>query len=252
MVAAPVEPEEVPVVENSRPTRQRKPIVCYGVDEQLNIAEEVIASALCTAELEEPKTMTEARKRPDANKWLQAAQEEMNSLMNSLIEHDTWSLTKLPPGRKTVGSKWVFKIKDDEHGEAARYKCWLVAQGFTQAQGIDYHETFAPVAGFGSIRTLLATAAQREMYVHQMDVHTAFLNGKLDEDIYMCQPEGFVVKGKEDMVCHLHRSRYGLKQSPRCWNKELSCHLFESGFKPSKADPCVFFQWKNGHLNIVT
>ena len=206
------------------------------MDEQLNIAEEVIASALCTAELEEPKTMTEARKRPDANKWLQAAHEEMNSL----IEHDTWSLTKLPPGRKTVGSKWVFKIKHDEHGEAARYKCRLVAQGFTQAQGIDYHETFAPVAGFGSIRTLLATAAHREMYVHQMDVHTAFLNGKLDEDIYMCQPEGFVVKGKEDMVCHLHRSRYGLKQSPRCWNKELSCHLFDSGFQPARLTRVCF------------
>ena len=93
MVAAPVEPEQEPAVENSRPTRQRKPIVCYGMDEQLNIAEEVIASALCAAEQEEPKTMTEARKRPDANKWLQAAQEEMNSL----IEHGTWSLTKLPP-----------------------------------------------------------------------------------------------------------------------------------------------------------
>ena len=237
MVAAPIEPKPEPVVENSRPTRQRKPIVRYGVDEQLNIAEEVIASVLCAAELEEPKTMTEARKRPDANKWLQAAQEEMNSL----IEHDTWSLTKLPPGRKIVGSKWVFKIKHDEHGEAARYRCRLVAKEYTQAQGIDYQETFAPVARFGSIRTLLATTAQQDMHVHQMDVQTTFLNGKLDEDIYMCQPEGFIVKGKEDMVCHLHRSLYGLKQSPRCWNKELSCHLHDSGFQQSKADPCFFF-----------
>ena len=136
MVAAPVEPEPEPVVENSSPTHQRKPIVHYGVNEQLNIAEDVIASAVCAAELEEPKTMTEARKCPDANKWLQAMQEEMNSL----IEHDTWSLTKLPPGQKIVGSKWVFKIKHDEHGEAARYKCRLVAQGYTQAQGIDYQD----------------------------------------------------------------------------------------------------------------
>ena len=108
----------------------------------MNIAEEVIASAVCAAELEEPKTMNEARKRPDASKWLQATQEEMNSL----IEHDTWSLTKLPPGRKIIGSKWVFKIKQDENGEAARYKCRLVVHGYTQAQGIDYHETFVPVA----------------------------------------------------------------------------------------------------------
>ena len=90
------------------------------------------------------------------------------------------------------------------------------------------------------------------MFVHQMDVHTAFLNGKLDEDIFMSQPEGFEVEGKEDMVCHLHRSLYGLKQSPRCWNKELSCHLLKSGFQQSIADPCVFFQWKNGKLNLVS
>ena len=106
--------------------------------------------------------MNEARKRPDARKWLQAAQDEMDSL----LEHDTWSLTKPPPGRKIISSKWVFKIKHDENGEAERYKCQLVAQGYTQAQGIDYHETFAPVVRFGSIRTLLATAAQREMHVH--------------------------------------------------------------------------------------
>ena len=84
-----------------------------------------------------------------------------------------------------IGSKWVFKTKHDENGHAERYKCRMVAQGYTQAQGIDYHETFAPVARLGSIRTLLAIAAKRKMYVHQMDVHTAFLNGKLEEDIYM-------------------------------------------------------------------
>ena len=145
-----------------------------------------------------------------------------------------------------IGSKWVFKIKHDENGHAERYKCRLVAQGYTQAQGIDYHETFAPVARIGSIRTLLAIAAKRKMYVHQMDVHTAFLNGKLEEDIYMCQPEGFEVKGKEDLVCHLHRSLYGLKQSPRC------CHLVKTGFQQSIADLCVFFQWKEGKLNVVS
>ena len=236
-VAVPHVRETEPVAEHSRPIRDRKQVIRYGLEEQLNIAEEVIASALCTAETDEPKTITQARKRPDAEKWLKAAQDEMNSL----LEHDTWSHTKPPHGRKIIGSKWVFKIKHDENGEAEWYNCRLVAQGYTQVQGIDYHETFAPVARFGSIRALLAIAAKREMYVHQMDVHTAFWNGNLDEDIYMCQPEGFVVKGKEDMVCHLHRSLYGLKQSPRCWNKELSCHLLKSGFQQSKADPCVFY-----------
>ena len=170
VVAAPRERETEPVAEHSRPIRDRKQVIHYGLEEQLNCAEEVIASALCAAELDEPKTMNEAKKRPDAKKWLQAAQDEMNSL----LEHDTWSLTKPPPGRKIISSKWVFKIKHDENGEAERYKYRLVAQGYTQAQGIDYHETFAPVGRFGSIRALLATAAKREMYVHQMDVHTAF------------------------------------------------------------------------------
>ena len=254
MVAVRNVPQAELAAVHSRPTRMKKPIDRYGVDEQAKVAEvddeveEVIASALCSAEMDEPKTLREARKRPDASKWLAAAQEEMDSLM----EHETWSLTKLPPGRKIVGSKWVFKVKLDENGEAARYKCRLVAQGYTQAQGVDYHETFAPVARFGSIRILLATAAQRGMHVHQMDVHTAFLNGKLEEDIYMSQPDGFVVEGKEEQVCHLHRSLYGLKQSPRCWNRELNCHLLDSGFQQSKADPCVYFRWKNGNLNIVS
>ena len=145
MVAVPNEPQPEPAAVHSRPPHIKKPIVRYGVEEQLNIAEEVIASALCAAELEEPKTLKEARKRPDDGKWLTAAQEEMDSL----IEHERWSLTKLPQGRKIVGSKWVFKVKLDENGEAARYKCRCMAQGYTQAQEIDYHETFAPVARLG-------------------------------------------------------------------------------------------------------
>ena len=199
-VAVPRKRDEKTVPEHSRPIRDRKQVVRYGLEEQINVAEEVIA--LCAAEMDEPKTKNQAKKRPDAQRWMKAAQEEMDSL----LEHDTWSLTKPPLGRKIIGSKWVFKIKHDENGDAKRYKCWLVAQGYTQAQGIDYHETFALVARFGSIRTLLAIAAKRKMYVHQMDVNTAFLNGKLDEDIFMSQPEVFEVEGKEDMVCHLHHS----------------------------------------------
>ena len=112
-VAVPREREEKPVAEHSRPTRDRKQVMRYGVEEQIHVAEEVIASALCTAEIEEPKTMNQAKKRPDAQKWMKAAQDEMDSLM----EHDTWSLTKPPLGRKIIGSKWGFKIKHDEDGE---------------------------------------------------------------------------------------------------------------------------------------
>ena len=134
MVSVPNVPQPELAAVHSRPTRIKKPIERYGVDEQVNVAEEVIASEMGAAELEELKTLREARKRPDAGKWSAAEQEEMDSL----IENEKWSLAKLPPGRKIVGSKWVFKVKLDENGEAARYKCRLVAQGYTQAQVIDY------------------------------------------------------------------------------------------------------------------
>ena len=118
---------EMPVAEHQRPIRNQKQTVRFGLEEQINVAEEVIASALCAAEMDEPKMMNQAQKRPDTVKWMKAAQEEMDSL----LEHYTWSLTKPPLGRKVIGSKWVFKIKHDENDHAERYKCRLVAQGYT-------------------------------------------------------------------------------------------------------------------------
>ena len=118
-VVVPCERDEMLVAEHQRPIWNRKQTVRYGLEEQINVAEQVIASALCAAEMDEPKSMNQAKKRPDAVKWMKAAQEEMNSL----LEHDTWSLTKPPLGRKVIGSKWIFKIKHDENGDAERYKC---------------------------------------------------------------------------------------------------------------------------------
>jgi len=120
----------------------------------------------------------------------------------------------LPKGRKPISCKWVFKIKHGVHGEVERYKARLVARGFTQTFIVDYNETFAPVAKFVSIRCILALSA---MEIHQIDVKTAFLNGDLEEEIYMEQPEGFTHEG-EHLVCKLHKSLCGLKQSPRAWN----------------------------------
>ena len=103
-------------------------------------------------------------------------------------------------------------MKYDERGDVNRYKARLVAQGFSQTPGVEFNETFAPVARFGTIRSLLAVGVKRHMSIHQMDVTTAFLNGNLKEDIYMRQPEGFEEPGRESQVCHLHKSLYGLKQ----------------------------------------
>ena len=208
IVDAPVEPDNtftgatpVTAVKTNRPSRVKCPTKRYGIDE-VHLAEiETVKSALCSQQVIEATSMSEALSGADAKKWSDAAQAEMKSLN----EHDTWKFSQLPQGRRLIGSKRVFKIKQDEHGSINRYKCRLVAQGYSQTHGIDYNETFAPMAKFSTIRTVLAVAVQRKMTVHQMDVDTAFLYGKLDEDIYMRQPEGFEVKGKENLVCHLEK-----------------------------------------------
>ena len=147
---------------------------------------------------------------------------------------------KTPVAGQVIGSKWVFKRKIDLGGSVERYKARLVAQGFTQKPGLDYDETFCPVVRFESLRTLAAMAVQDGLILHQMDVTSAFLNGTLSEEVYMKQPEGFIEKGKENLVCKLKHSIYGLKQSPRCWNATLDRQLRHMGFIQSTSDPCIY------------
>ena len=135
------------------------------------------------------------------SKWREAMKKEMESL----YENEVWDLVEPPKGRKIVGSKWVFKEKMGEDGTAERYKALLVAQGFSQKCGLDYDETFSPVVRTESVRSMIALAAKDNLLIHQMDVTTAFLNGSLEEEVYMKQPEGFSTKGKEHLVCKLKR-----------------------------------------------
>ena len=145
----------------------------------------------------------------------------------------------------------MFKVKHKSDGEIDRFKARLVAKGYSQKSGIDYYETFSPVVQFASIRALLAYAIQHDMLVHQMDVVTAFLNGILDEEIYMSQPEGYIKPGEEHLVCKLKKSIYGLKQSPRCWNQAFSEYLASVGLNQSSADPCVFIRKKPAAIIAV-
>ncbi len=142
--------------------------------------------------------------------------------------------------RKAIESRWVFKVKHHSDGRVERYKCRLVTKGYSQLYGADYDETFSPVVRFSSIRTLLSFAIQNNLHVHEMDVVTAFLNGHLEEEIYMEQPEGYIKPEQEHKVCKLKKSIYGLKQSPRCWSKAFTEFMMEMGFKQSTSDPCVF------------
>lgn len=133
-------------------------------------------------------------------------------------------------------------VKQNPDGSINKYKSRLVARGFSQVPGVDYFETFAPVMHLTSLRFLIAFANARGMTLQHMDVKTAFLNGKLHEEIFMRQPEGFVEKGKERMVCKLQKSLYGLKQSSRCWNTVLNAFLEKQGFTKSPADQCVYWR----------
>ena len=130
----------------------------------------------------------------------------MDAEMKSLEDNDVWDLEPLPPGRKLVGSKWVYKVKTGGDGLVQKHKAKLVAQGFTQKFGTDYDETFCPVIRYESLRVLIALSVQYGLQLHQMDVTTAFLNGILEEEVYMKQPEGYEVQGKEHLVCKLKRS----------------------------------------------
>jgi hypothetical protein len=186
--------------------------------------------------IEEPANLKEALEGDHAADWKAAADAEFNSLQ----ANDTWDLVSLPTGRRALTSRWVFKVKRDEMGKVDRYKGRLVARGFAQQHGVDYEETYSPVVRFDTIRALLAHAVQSGLHVHQMDVETAFLNGELEEEVFMQQPEGYAEPGKEDLVCRLKKSLYGLKQSPRCWNKAFRDYMEESKFVQATADACVF------------
>jgi hypothetical protein len=187
-------------------------------------------------ESDEPRNFAEAVTSDEASRWRTA----MNEEMASLEENSTWELHNLPEGRKAISNRWVYRKKRNVVGEVTRFKARLVVRGFSQREGIDYTETFSPVARFDTIRAVLSIAADEKLELSQFDVKTAFLHGFIDEEIYMEQPEGY--NDGSQRVCKLLRSLYGLKQSPRCWNKRFKYVLMNLEFQESTADPCLYFR----------
>ncbi|KAE8709757.1 Protein farnesyltransferase/geranylgeranyltransferase type-1 subunit alpha [Hibiscus syriacus] len=157
-----------------------------------------------------PRNVTEAFQSPE---WKKAVEEEIKALQ----KNKTWSLTDLPKGKRAVGCRWIFTVKYHSDGSVERYKARLVAKGFSQSYGIDYQETFAPVAKLNTIRILLSVAVNMDWKLHQLDIKNAFLNGNLEEEVYMEVPPGLEGKVTKKTVCKLNKSLYGLKQSPRAW-----------------------------------
>ncbi|TQE07392.1 hypothetical protein C1H46_007045 [Malus baccata] len=169
----------------------------------------------------------------------------MEEELAALAANRTWSFQPLPPGKKPVGCKWVYKIKFRSDGSVERYKARLVAKGYSQIEGLDYRETFAPVAKLTTVRLLLVVAVVQQWHLHQLDVHNAFLHGDLVEDVYMSLPPGFGRRG-ETRVCKLHKSLYGLKQASRQWFIKLSYALSKAGYQQSKADYSLFVRNHDG------
>lgn len=188
------------------------------------------------ATINEPATLEEALASEQADLWQHAVDDEYASL----LANNTWELERPPPGVTPIPVKWVFKLKRNSSGDIERYKARLVAKGFRQREGVDYEEVFAPVSKYTTVRTLLALAASQDLEIHQLDIKTAFLNGDLEEDVWIQQPPGYVTN--PGLACHLRKSLYGLKQAPRAWHLKLREELESLGFHPSAADPALFIK----------
>src|SRR5579859_93922 len=188
----------------------------------------------------ELRNWNDAMKSIYAEDWKKAADAEYAAL----LENHTWEIVKLPPRKKPIGCRWVWLIKRKADGSIERFKARLVAQGFSQRPGLDYVEVFAPTFRPASLRLVLAIAAIHDLHLHSLDISSAFLNGELEEEIYMNQPEGYH-EGDPDDVCHLIKSIYGLKQAPRQWNKKMHATLETMGFKRLESDQGLYIYCKD-------
>ena len=149
----------------------------------------------------------------------------MDEELDQIEKNDTWELVPRPKNKNVIGTKWVFRNKLNEDGQVTRNKARLVCKGYAQIEGIDFEETYAPVARMEAIRLLLSYACSKNVKIYQMDVKSSFLNGELEEEVYIEQTEGFQLLENTDYVCKLKKALYGLKQAPRAWYSRLDKYL---------------------------
>ena len=236
--------DQVSKIGNSRIRKKR---VQFADSAKLAVDMDSCYVASSASDLNEPSTYKQAISGDDSIKWKEA----MNDEFDSLMKNKTWELVPRPTDQKVIGCRWLYKIKQGADGSISRLKSRLVAQGYSQTEGIDYDEVFAPVARSATIRTLLSFANTNDLEIHQLDVKTAFLHGVLDCDLYMEQPEGYVDLDHPDYVCKLNKCLYGLKQSAKCWNELLDRHFIENGYTRADADGCVYVKTVSGSFMIM-
>ena len=184
----------------------------------------------------DPETFSQAMSSKESNSWYSAMKEEMNSMASNRV----WDFVEFPDGIKAIGFKWVFKTKTDSLGNIERHKARLVAKGFNQREGIDYTETFSLVSKKDSLWIIMALVAYFDFDLHQMDVRMTFLNGNLEEEVYMKQPEGFSSSEGEHLVCKLKKSIYGLKQASRQWYLKFHEVITSFSFEENIMDQCIY------------
>lgn len=191
---------------------------------------------MCVPQDSDPLTVEEALSSAESRHWKEAMDEEYKSL----LENNTFEITSLPESKRAIPCKWVFKKKTDENGKIVKYKARLVIKGCAQKKGIDYQEVFSPVVRMSSLRYLFALAVKYNLDIYQMDAVSAFLQGDVEEEIYMTQPPMY--ESDDGKVCLLKKSLYGLKQASRQWNKKLDSSLKDMGLLRSKLDPCIYYK----------
>ena len=242
----PVEFNQSPlnVVESSRSNSHEDGSDSETPPRKFRSLEEIIESCNVAFFAQEPQCFEEAIKE---EVWREA----MDVEMKSIEKNRTWQLVDLPKGKDAIGLKWVYKTKYNEDGSVQKYKARLVAKGYSQQPGVDFNETFAPVVRMETIRTVLALAAQLELQVFQLDVKSAFLNGELEEEVYVKQPQGFEVEGKEGKVYKLHKALYGLKQAPRAWNSKIDAYFLQNGFVKSPSEPSQYVKTRGANFLMV-
>ena len=192
-----------------------------------------------------PVTYSQAVKSEDSQLW----QKAMDSEMESLKDNNVFTVIPLPNGKKAVGGRWVYSLKNNPNGDVA-HKARFVAKDYAQVKGSDYSDTFSPTTKMTTVRMLMQVSADHELVVHQLDVKTAYLNAPIDCEVYTIQPEGYKeTKDGMNLVWKLNKSLYGPKQSGRNWNLVLSEFFQQNGFKQSEVDACLYF--KHGESVII-
>jgi hypothetical protein len=215
-----------------------------GVQTRRKLIKDTDQSHVAFLSMIEPTNFEEASKEED---WIRA----MNEELDQIEKNKTWELVPRPENKNVIGSKWVFKNKMNEKGQVVRNKARLVCKGYAQVEGQDFDETFAPVARLEAIRMFLAYSCHKNFKVYQMDVKSAFLNGDLEEEVYMEQPEGFLLTDNPNFVCKLKKALYGLKQAPRAWYSRLDKFLQEKGFKKGTIDSNLYIKSEGDDLLVV-